>query len=268
MALPGVSRRALPSTLWQGRPPVPLFSLILLSVLATTGVAHAQTEGTAKLTDRGRIMLGGVIGGHWSNTPSRSAPSQRPPWEAYAQPSVTYFVANRVGLGLSVGGSFGQRDQTFRMRLSGSWAAKARDYELWAGPDATLELPLVDKLSLLALPGVYYMRAWRRLRQRAFQASDGDGYIEPASTLDIFEYDAQFLRFALRLPLVFHLSPSVAVGLGPALWWDLFLSQDPRGSRIPSLSPPSPLGAFPTQVDPYPRTRLIVGLSSWLGGSF
>ncbi len=233
-------------------------------------MAHAQATSASKLTDRGRVMVDGGLGARWFHARQESNLRQPAPWQAHVQPGVTYFVADRVGIGLSVGGSFSQRDDRFGLRLGDSWTARVRTYELWAGPHAVLELPLLDKVSLLAVPGVYYMRHWRRLTQRVSHGSPHDPVAPggPQASLDFLEYDAHFVRLALTLPLVFHVSSSIALGFGPALWWDRFLAQDPRGTRSFTLSPWAGPAGFQSEVDPYPRSRLALGIYSWLGGSF
>ncbi len=108
-----------------------LAPLIVAATVLLASTAHAQTA-PARLTDRGRVMVAGAVGGRWSHHPSYSGLHDGAQWEGHVRPGATYFVADHVGIAVSVGGGMGRRD----LVIYGS-PARARDYDLLAGSEAS-----------------------------------------------------------------------------------------------------------------------------------
>ncbi len=236
--------------------------LLLITATVLTAIpctAHAQSAVNARATDRGRTMLDGAIAGGWSDDPFYPAGPQKLKWKVYVQPSISYFVANRVGLGISVGGAVGQREGFIRGGL-----AKTRAFEVWAGPVARLEFPFVERVSLMLLPGVYYVRSWQRVSGAGAELAT-DSAEERDRDEAAREQPTSFVRFTLSTPLVVHLS-ALTFGVGPAVWYDRVAAEAPRPDRSAAISPN--LEPRTAEAETRPSMRFNVGVTSWVGASF
>lgn len=68
--------------------------------------ASAQASDPSHLTSRGRVMVGGSVGGHWSNDDVAEPWQLYDKWRLYARPSATLFVRDHIGIGASLGSAF------------------------------------------------------------------------------------------------------------------------------------------------------------------
>lgn len=200
-------------------------------------------------------MVGGGLGALWSHDDVAAPWPQATERQAYATPGVTYFVRDGIGVGLTLGGLFGGQQG----RGSGA-SYDVREYETSVGLGGVFELPLGPRTGLLAIVRVSYVREWRRLKDFHNEA----GYLNvnaQGRTLQTqtalanpganVNYDAHVLRPSLFVPVVFHVSPSVALGFGPELWVDWLLASTWKGV-----------------ADWGPSSRYSLGASSWIGVSF
>lgn len=234
-----------------------LLSILLASAVTTT---HAQDLAAGRLSDKGRVLLEGSMGGEWARKPPPYSEAVK--WAVHVQPGVTYFVRDRLGIGGAFGAGLTERPY---LAYGAPHDAAARDFEFWIGPHALWDVPMTERVSLLVRPGVFYSRRFRHLRN--VPTPDQGATVSDPTQIDIdrAEYDARFVRFALSLPLTLHLSSSVALGFGPAGWFDYFVSQHPRATLGPPAVSPNDEYLRGTS---YPRTRMVIGLASWIGGSF
>lgn len=230
----------------------------LIAALLALGLgavaASAQAEGPAapaarRLTDRGRWLLSGAVGGSWSNDRADWIGALEH-WRVYGTPAATYFARDRIGVGLAVSASASDTVQPF---------VGYRDYGLAAGVEAAFEIPLGTRLGLLFRPFVGYQQQWRDYRldpsllQPLSTYPGDDSRPLPGSDRAQLGY----VRTWLGLQLLVHLSSSVALGVGPDIWADFIVRSDdsPVVGRFANAVGPS---AHPGQV------RLQVGLSGGL----
>lgn len=214
--------------------------------LAST--AHAQREDGPRATDRHRTIVGGGLGGRWSNDDTSVPwPSFRE-WYAYATPQLTYFVRDGIGIGLSLGAMYGNE------QVRSYWLdLELRDVQVYGGISTTLELPLGRRTSVLAIPSLSYVRTWRRVGSwidkspSTFPGRNIQNQTVLAQSRADFEYDTHALRGSLILLLVVHASDAVLVGFGPEVWIDRALGELTEFRR---------------------ETLISVGASTWLGLSF
>ncbi|MDB4985195.1 MAG: hypothetical protein JWN04_373 [Myxococcaceae bacterium] len=216
------------------------FGLLLLACVATQTASHAHArDEPPRLTDRGRLLLAGSFGGYWSNNADSPGLTRYPTWSVWTSPSLLYFVRDRLGLGAYL-------DYSYR-KLPGAIVSETRQ-ELGGGIQAAYELAFTHRLGWLLTPQLGYERRWRT-------ASDGTD--PPASRVwqqrsplrIISQPRFDQLRCALFAPIVYHVSDSVGIGLGPWLYWDFYIR--------------------PRDLDDGSRYQhLRVGASSWIGGSF
>lgn len=201
-----------------------LGALLLLLVCSS---ARAQPKLPPRMSDRGRHMLEGALGGSWSNEDEPGPFDRAPVWSAYAQPSWVYFVRDRVGVGAYLGYriarvSTGIDRETWLQasaspsRDSGAQAWKGPlQHDLSAGISAAFELFESGRLSLFARPYVgvsVYFREVRALRYT-------DSPFDPVGLASRRRHDAR-AQLGLRLPLVYQVSSAIGLGFGPDLLWE------------------------------------------------
>jgi hypothetical protein len=250
------------------------FFVSLLLVLGYGSLAAGQDASPARFSDRGRVMVGGDIGGRWSNDDANAPWPTYSAWSVYGWPSLTYFLADRVGLGFFGGGGVsGGRMTTCCVR------AQYRTSQVLVGPRAVLEVPLGPRAGLLFVPLLGYGFERRKIvdwsHMGFFGASAQGASFQQQSPLlhpaDSLKYKAHYLRAGLSIPLVFSVSSSVAIGFGPDAWVDVFVKQDPDREYVtrdgPGVSPGLSDGPV-TEERAYPRTRMQFGASTWIGASF
>lgn len=203
--------------------------------------APARAETAPRLTDRGRTMLAGSLGGFWSNNDRGPGLVVYPRWAVWLSPSALYFVRDRLALG-------GWAHYGYQ-RLTGAAFTRVES-ELGAGVQAAYELALAPRLGLLLVPQLGYLRHWRSLEEPPVFAG-GAGRTQqqrsPLAQQQLTGTEDQ-LQLALSAPLLVHVTDSVAVGFGPYLRWDYYIqARDWDGGRY---------------------GHLRVGASTWIGGSF
>lgn len=209
-----------------------LRSLPLAVVAAATmwlGTMAARADSvpapkTPRLTDRGRLVLSGSVGGSWSNDHSGLYGALKH-WSVYGRPSALYFLRDGIGLGLVLSGGASS--------TRGSYASY-RDLDVAFGPEAAFEIALGSRLGLLWRPFVGYLQQWRDEETGELIEDLNSGALTPASRARGVGY----VRTWLSLQLLFHLSPSVAIAAGPDVWADFFLFEDEVRSAELSDEPP------------------------------
>jgi hypothetical protein len=202
------SERRHPTAIWWRRRALPL----LLAIAQLAGSARAQDASGAaastptQLTSRGRLVGSGTIGGSW--TGHGSLPAARQSWRLHASPALIYFLRDRMGLGLTFGGSIS------KSRVGDPSLLSYRESDLFIGLLAAFDLPLSDQLSLLVQPGFHYVNQWHE--------SSPSGAAPTASTFP-GSLRMQIVRPALGLQLVLRISPHIGLSFGPDFWADIIV---------------------------------------------
>jgi hypothetical protein len=162
-----------------------LRQLVALMCLLLPSLSLAQeSELSPRLTDRGRVMLTGTVGG-WYSPDEPGTRSAR--WSVDLRPGFYWFVQNRF----AVGGYLNVGVQRRQVRVESTAVGAG------GGLQILYEVVLGERLGLVLSPWLGY--GWWR---EGFEA-------------DFAFYHSQALEFGLSLPLLFHLSDSVGVGFGP-----------------------------------------------------
>ena len=214
-------------------------------VLALPGAAHAEdparvaAPSPGQLTSRGRLLGGGVIGGSWSG--SGFSPTRGQSFTVYGSPALTYFLRDRLGVGLTAGGSISK---------SRSATTTYRSSELFIGVLAAFDLPLSDQLSFLLQPAFHYVNQWN-------ENSEPETEAPPSLITFPNSLHVQIVRPALSLQLVVRASPYVGFVFGPDFWADIIVD-DGGLRRIQAM--------LTDQKQTYMRAQL--GLSAGLLLSF
>ncbi len=223
-------------------------AFIVVSAVLTGGSARAAAQAThathaGRATDQGRTMIGGGLGGYWSNDEAAADwPSFRQ-WFAYATPELTYFIHDGFGLGLSLGGMYGVNAPRAGLQV--------KETQYFTGILANWELRLGPRTGLMVIAKLGYVRSWQRVdwKGSAYDVSAPGQNIQSRTALAALnlEYDRHSVRGSLLLPLVFHASEAVVMGFGPELWSEQWLGEDEGTKR---------------------NTVISIGVTSWLGFSF
>ena len=211
----------------------------------------ARAEEPPRLSDGGRTMVGGPLGGSWWMRPEPIHSPGRgiPRWEAWLRPSIVHFVRDRVGLGLY--GGYGATRGRFEP-FTDYW-----DQAVSLGATAAIEAVVSGRFGLFLLPYFGYARRWREA-EHDFQAWAGSA-TEPYES----RQTDNRLQFGLSIPLVFHVSESVAIGFGPNLLIELiYLDQKGVPAYDFGLGPPLPTTMSRDFVG------LRMGAESWIAYSF
>lgn len=217
------------------------------SAQAQDTAARSHTEA-ARFSDKGRTLVGGSVGGYWSS----SGPTTPDGWSVWLQPSVGYFLRDRIGLGLTPG------------YTTGADATNLRYHEASLAVFAIVDLPLAARLSLLVLPSFGYARRWRDARPPLGIApsSSPDAPVSGFSAWSS-ERKTDSLRAELDLPVAYHLSDSLVVGLGPFVRYEYLFGQQSAASASANVGGPNFVSPFtPT------RNRVHIGMQSFIGVSF
>jgi hypothetical protein len=234
-----------------------LVVLVTFWLLALAASAHAQAARAPRISDAGRVLAGGTAYSYWASDAGRGDGDPWYEWEIQGSPEVSYFIVDRVALGLAIGGSRARRARELwnEDRLGLHLSALAR-----------FDVVLSERVSLLPSLAVGWEKHWNEsdvkpTGRRVFDIDLGQ-YVSYESlgtevAVESSLYRTTSLRTELHVPLVFHASPNLAFGLGPLLGLDKRLSGGPDASgwRV------SPYRARP------PRQSLVasVGLGSWIG---
>jgi hypothetical protein len=251
--------------------------LVLCAALAspTSTVAQGSAPSAGRepgLSDRGRILLSGMVGGSWSRDHD-SRIGTLDSWRLNGTPSVTYFLRDHIGAGLHLGAGVSRSagGNTRRPILLRNVS------HLQVGVHGLFEIVLRRRLSLLLWPALAYVHEWIH----PSLVSDGTfGFgSNPPAVGATFQQQAAlsapfrrneigYVRCALSVPLLVRLSPSVGIGFGPDLWFDFIVRRDPNYGRAFQQMPayfPDDGEADLAQRYPEPaRRRFQVGLSTVL----
>lgn len=224
---------------------MPYFALIALALVTSTARAQAAPE---RATDQSRVMVGGALAGYWSNEADSSHRYRDADWAIEIAPSITYFVRPRVGVG--VYGGYGLKRYSRVPEWGGAAAqSELEQQQMSAGLQLAGELPLGTRVGLFAWGAFGYVRTTTKETVRAIEGglgprSDFAQQGVPFRT-DHLESQRHGLRASLFLPLAFHASSSVVLGLGPVIRWIGYVGNDDE--RFQSWR---------------------IGASSWIGASF
>lgn len=206
---------------------MPFLFLLALLASATVHAQAAEVRTVPRLSDRGRQMVEGAVGGSWSNESEPGFYNRSPVWSVYAQPSWLLFVRDRVGLGLYVGYEV-RRPSTGLDRelasqspqdLSGPplppiWQAPI-EHDVAAGVSAAFELVLGGPVSLFVRP--YLGLSWRTRERNMFGLDPGAP--SGVAVRQVTQVDRR-TQVGVRVPLVVQLSSHVGLGFGPDFLWE------------------------------------------------
>ena len=158
--------------------------LVLCMCLLVSSSANAQeSEPSRRLTDRGRAMLTGSVGG-WFSPDDPATRTAR--WSIDLRPGFYLFVQNRFAVGAYCGVGVQRRQVRVDSIAIGAGG----------GLQVLYEVELGERLGLVLAPWLGY-DWWRE----TYAADSSD--------------QSQALQIGLSLPLLVHLSDSVGVGFGP-----------------------------------------------------
>jgi hypothetical protein len=218
--------------------------LALLLSLCASASAQADAQATStppakQLTSRGRLVIDGGVGGSYSSDRT-GGPDALKHWRVYAAPSLTYFLRERIGIGLSFGGGMSES----RYVTLNSYMATYRDSHVYLGLSGAFDLPLSDRLSFLFQPELGYTSLWRK--DALLDYATSGGLLDP-SVIERPNYHQQSVRGVLNVRLLVRMSPSLAIGGGPDLWVDYIV--DDGGLRAAqaqrtAFSPAAPEGKY------------------------
>ncbi len=195
-------------------------------------------------------MPSGSVSGYWSSDASGSVYRRYRDYHVGGEPGLTYFIADRFGLGVRGGATVGR--VTALESVSDRCSAGA-------SLQALIVVPLADRVGLFVMAAGGWWRWWGEGRYTRTTAEEPYPYAvgEPTKRHD---YRADFLHTSLGLPVAVSMSPHVALGLGPVLDVDLMLTRTRRfhgGAEGAVLD-----------VDEAPGPRVRVGLTTFIGASF
>jgi hypothetical protein len=178
-------------------------------------------------------MPGGSVGGYAANNHGISLYSYADE-AAWLQPSLVYFVRDRIGIGAYVGYEFGRRDSVALESVT--------THGLGAGLIAMAELPLGPKLGLLSVLQVGYLH---RLVRR-------DAGFDPDYDVDRAIQNGHLGQVVVAgsVPFLIHASSSVAFGFGPTVRFAPYVTASSDYANAKHARP------------------LQIGASSWIGVSF
>jgi hypothetical protein len=216
------------------------FVALLHAPAASTARAQSQEAGEApqlrpaQLTDRGRVMVGLSLSAGVSDDKSTMYRRYDERWFT-AIPSVVYFVRDCIGVGAYVGGGLRRGGLTDYYREAG------------AGLSALFDLRLSEKVGLYLVPSVgYSYESLGVTIQGPINFITGQLQNGPRT----YELARGYINTTVRIPLVYHPVPNLALGVGPEFVYDVFVHQrDPLGTEDAS-------------------TRYRLSLVSYLASSF
>lgn len=231
-----------------------------LALLAPRG--HAQDAAPPRLSDRGRTLIAGGISGYWATDKNlvRQAATE---WAVDVAPSVAYFFWQRVALGAY--GGYGRTQErlfsppvVFGLGPQGWFpsdptaeqlrtAAIRKIDRFTAGLQGIAELALAPRLGLFVwmTTGYAYERSRLEMPEGSPWSSNIQGGAARLSPPMVWgdNRSAHAMDASLFVPLTFHVSGSVALGMGPYVSWrGYFKGENGHSVRI--------------------------GASSWIGASF
>jgi hypothetical protein len=207
--------------------------------LGLPAVAAAQEEGPpGTLTSRGRIMLAGQVSGFWSN----DAPAlfgNYPTWTLRADPALTYFVRDDLGVGAVLTGGYTRGDRF------GGWEVAER--ELGIAPEFVWNLPLGGGFSLMLRAAFGYVHTWAVVTT-VTEPAIGDFVVDASSLRLRQEQSRHYLGVSASLPLIYAVSEAVGLGGGPTLSYDYLVRGMSKSDGPGSTSEPERIHGSRLQV--------------------
>lgn len=234
--------------------------VFLLCLVLLPNPARASEAERPRLSDRGRTILAGGVGGYWSNNSTPYDGRLRgADWSVEVSPSFTYFIWQRIGLGAYAG----YAHQRFRVldkfphydlgpALESRESSESLRLDRFSmGAQSLWELALAPRLGFFFWVTAGY--AHERLRERSSGEFSSSSAVGATSQQRLpFSGSTNCCQHALEatlfVPLTFHVSDSVAVGFGPRVHWRGYFGREDDESEV---------GDF-----------LRVGANSWIGASF
>ncbi len=229
----------------------------LIALVACAANAQAQSaDDVDRFTDKGRIMVNGSIDGYWSNDEAFNRRKAFSDWEFSAWPRVVYFVADHIGIGLGAGGGV----------FVDTWNS-SRDRSRYAGAflATVIELPLSERVSIIPMIDAGWVRRWTTTQPIP---PDEVNLIERRHFYRPWKTDRHVLRASLDLPLAFHVSSSVAIGLGPQLVYERTIAAEDKKHVQTVQVPAGVAAAAPEETGRLVKDRVRIGASTWIGFSF
>lgn len=169
-----------------------MIRLLALCLVLTATTAHAQSH----LSDRGRILIAGELGGWWQNHDD---------WHIGIGPQAAYFLRDHIGLG----GYF-----TYTNAREGALALRSRSYQF--GVTSMNELPLAERLSVWANVRVGYVRYDDDTLPPFNLFPNATDQLVDAGSFSPFVWRSRnWVHFGLFLPFVYQVNDHVGVGIGP-----------------------------------------------------
>ncbi|MDB4985196.1 MAG: hypothetical protein JWN04_374 [Myxococcaceae bacterium] len=201
---------------------------IALSLCSTVRAQDAAHLRMPRLSDRGRQMVDGSLGGSWSNEREPGFDDRSPRYSVWLQPSWVYFIRDRIGLGAYLGYrlsrvSTGYDSQLYRQAREGTTSARLYsplNHDLSAGITAAVEVFVLGRLSLYARPYLGLSVLWRAFSYSNLDPGHPEAHVRSPFGFHV-EHDHELrAQLGVRLPLVYQLSNAVGLGFGPDLLWE------------------------------------------------
>jgi hypothetical protein len=224
--------------------------LFIALFVRSAGPVHAEDAAAsgpprARFSDAGRVMVAGAVGGWWGSQ-THNHPAN---WSVNVSPSVTYFVKDRIGLGVSPSIGKGNDSDGFRVR------------DLGLGLHGVFDIPLAERVSWLILPTLGYNHQKRDTPPFNVQAL---GQLANVAVLQ--SSTEQSFRFTMFVPVALHVSSSIVIGLGPYFTYDRLIGR-PHATYGSSNGT---LGGSQELRNPFQPflNNYHVGVSSFIAASF
>jgi hypothetical protein len=245
-----------------------LLLILLILPCGQRALAQVEAHGSARapsgdarasdrLTSRGRFMPGGEVSAFWSNDQPTLFGNYATysTWDLSVAPSLVYFVRDDIGIGIAGGGGYRRGKLSPRERYSTS--------EWSIGATFVWNVSLGARFSLMLRPFLGY--AWAEQKDHVIFPSEfaGPNVLVPGALDDdpLFvgvTSRLSYVRFALSLPVVYAITDSVGIGIGPNFLYDLCF----RDGHTTGL--PANVGALTLPSD----NRMRIGVAAALYASF
>jgi hypothetical protein len=238
-------------------------ALVLSALFVPCGLsAQATMEPSPRLTDRGHWLIAGSAGGSYADG-ARTGLGMS--WFVRVAPEATFFVRDRIGVGLALHGGVGEGTAAYYT---------LRNSEFGGGVTGTFEVPLSSRLGILFRPFLGYVHQWRRITAGgglfglgAETSAPGALIQQQAAFADALRtQELGSLRASLAMELLVHLSPHVGLAAGPQVWFDWLFEDGERAAWSQALRQrpeyyPGDEPSTASQPQPVKPYRVQVGLS-------
>lgn len=195
---------------------------LLVLLLPAAPIARAQRasrEPGEQLTSRGRFLIDGSVGGSFSHDDT-GGPDVLKRWRVYMTPSLSYFLRDRVGVGVALGAGV-----TESQRSPGTtYAFTAQDRYLYVGLSGAFDLPLTSRLSLLFQPELGYTNQWGIIRRDFVEGAQAATFQQQAP--GSLHFQQKVLRGVLNIRVLIRMSSALAIGVGPDVWVDYIFDDE------------------------------------------